>query len=396
MNTGSQTHILDVVATSLELPASAYESAAERYRDLGNWLSDVSNASSAYHAPGVSAQGSFRLGTGIKPLQREDYDLDLALTLREGIEQDSWSQEQLKLMVGSDLERYRSARGIEERVEEKHRCWRLNYRDHLSFHLDVVPGIPQPEPFRASLMERMVGAGTAEQLASDVAALAVAITDDRHRTYRVVAPDWLVSNPEGYARWFESRMRQAGQFLKARLRAEGYEDIDDLPVYRWKTPLQQCVQMLKRHRDLMFRRAPGRKPISIIITTLAARAYNGEADLRTAIATVLEAMPALVNDAGPRIPNPVNPQEDFADRWATADGRRQNLEQSFWQWVEQVRADFQLLMTAGDRDFLEQQVLQKFGLRLEGTAPGARPSVPTENPYPRRHRIVNPPKPWRR
>jgi hypothetical protein len=35
-----------------------------------------------------------------------------------------------------------------------------------------------------------------------------------------------------------------------------------------KTPLQQAVQILKRHRDMMFADDPEHKPISVIITTL--------------------------------------------------------------------------------------------------------------------------------
>src|SRR2546426_6676911 len=49
------------------------------------------------------------------------------------------SQQQLKELVGADLEEYRVARGIKEQVEEKHRCWRLKYADTLKFHLDAVP-----------------------------------------------------------------------------------------------------------------------------------------------------------------------------------------------------------------------------------------------------------------
>jgi len=51
--------------------------------------------------------------------------------------------------------------------------------------------------------------------------------------------------------------------------------IDELPTYRWKTPLQQVVKILKRHRDVMFLDAPDKKPMSIIITTLAGRSIPG-------------------------------------------------------------------------------------------------------------------------
>lgn len=396
MSSQFRSQVLDALANSLGLPHSAYESAAERYRDLGEWLNDGSKAKSARHDPFVHPQGSFRLGTATKPWGREGYDLDLACTLRQGIDQNSWSQEQLKRLVGDDLERYRRERGIHDELEEKHRCWRLNYRDRLSFHIDAVPGIPQRDATRRNLRESMVMAGAAEDLAETVSALAVAITDDRHPCYQERTPDWLVSNPEGYARWFEARMRQAEQFLEARLLLEKVASVEDLPTYRWKTPLQRCVQMLKRHRDVMFERASDRKPISIIITTLAARAYAGEADLATALDNILDKMSELVSRSHPTIPNPVNPQEDFADRWGTEDGRKLRLEQAFWQWLEQARTDFQLLLGSRDPDFVSRQALQKFGARLEDEALSRMMPGPRDVTSPRHHRIADPPKPWRR
>ena len=55
--------------------------------------------------------------------------------------------------------------------------------------------------------------------------------------------------------------------------------VEDVPEYQVKTPLQQGIQILKRHRDIMFVEDPDDKPISIIITTLAAHAYNNESYL---------------------------------------------------------------------------------------------------------------------
>ena len=60
-----------------------------------------------------------------------------------------------------------------------------------------------------------------------------------------------------------------------------------MPAYKEKkSPLQRVVQILKRHRDLMFN-GDESKPISIIITTLAARAYNKETDVLDALVNVV-------------------------------------------------------------------------------------------------------------
>ena len=45
-------------------------------------------------------------------------------------------------------------------------------------------------------------------------------------------------------------------------------EIEDVPTYRVKTPLQMAIQLLKRHRDIYFQNNNENAPISIIITTL--------------------------------------------------------------------------------------------------------------------------------
>src|SRR5207249_828409 len=110
-------------------------------------------------------------------------------------------------------------------------------------------------------------------------------------------------------------MKLARALLENRAIEAKAAKVDDLPVYRWKSPLQRCVQILKCHRNMMFTDDPEGKPASIIITTLAARAYQGEADIDDALDRILSTMGALVNPTAPRVPNPVNPAEDFGDRW---------------------------------------------------------------------------------
>jgi hypothetical protein len=118
-----------------------------------------------------------------------------------------------------------------------------------------------------------------------------------------------------------------------------YRSIDDVPSYDWKTPLQRAIQLLKRHRDVVYRDDPDFAPISMIITVLAARAYGGQTSLWAAVRTIVDRMPQLVGHSKPMIPNPVNPGEDFADRWA-GDPR---YERELRRWMSQVRADVEQL-----------------------------------------------------
>jgi hypothetical protein len=362
MTTSTRSVAIEDIIKDLDVPNGAYEAAERRYKDLGEWLQDDQKAKSASFDPHVFPQGSFRLGTVTRPWKREDYDLDLSCKLKDGLTKSQHTQKQLKLLMGADLEAYRRERGIQERSEEKHRCWRLKYQDDLKFHMDIVPAIPETDDYRQVLLERMIKTGAEEVLARDVSQHAVSITDNRHPQYAAITIDWPVSNQEGYALWFESRMRQAQQLLESRAAMEKVAKVDDLPAYRWKTPLQRCVQILKRHRDMLFEDDPYGKPISAIITTLAARAYQGETDVEMALAVILERMGALVNPSVPRVPNPVNTQEDFADKWP----RDRTLEPNFWRWLEQAQEDFGCL-GSGKTELITETALRKFGTTLDAT-----------------------------
>jgi hypothetical protein len=391
--------LLQSILEPLELPDSAYQQAADRYESLGNWLCRDNSSCGSYN-PHVFPQGSFRLGTAIRPLHaREEYDLDLACELTVGIAKHSHTQRSVKALVGAEIESYRLAHDMNSPAEEKHRCWRLDYADRLSFHMDIVPCIPETDVRRLAIKEAMIRAGAGSDLAGLVSGLTVSLTDDRHPRYRQICDDWHISNPEGYARWFESRIRLASSVLLERAAVLKAASIDDVPVYTWKTPLQQTVQLLKRHRDQMFRDDPDVAPISVIVTTLAGRAYAGEADIAYALRAVLSQIEGLVATGTPRIPNPVDPNEDFADRWARPEGRQLQLEANFWNWVRQAKTDFGIVDGADDADFIAEQASQKFALALSASALSQRLGLwgtSRRSVTPKVHVISGEPaKPWR-
>lgn len=347
----------------LELPDSAYEKAKERYEDIGKWLSR-NESSCVVHNPHIFPQGSFSLGTVIRPIdEKEEYDLDLGCKLRTGFTKALFTQEALKNLVGHEIESYRNFRSLKSPAKEKHRCWRLEYQDDLSFHMDIVPSIPEERFSQNLILESMKSAGLHETLASSIAQDSVSITDNRHPMYRYISNDWKISNTQGYAKWFESRMKQG--LCENRFFAKG--QVDDMPLYKRKTPLQRAVQLLKRHRNLMFKNNDDIKPISIIITTLAAEAYQGELDIESALKNILSQMKNLVNSRYPRIPNPANPQEDFADRWSMPQYRHLNLEQNFGNWLTQAQADFEIISSSDDMQFISEQIMQKFSANVDSS-----------------------------
>jgi hypothetical protein len=113
--------LLRYIADSLDISENHYKRAEERYQAIGKWLGRdesiiVSVASTVY------PQGSFRLGTVIKPItDAEEYDIDLVCEL--SLTKDQISQKQLKDWVGHEIKSYARANSMKSPAEEGRRCW---------------------------------------------------------------------------------------------------------------------------------------------------------------------------------------------------------------------------------------------------------------------------------
>ena len=325
---------LEALAKALEIPSARYEQAEKSYKSLGNWL-HRDESSVRDHDPDVFVQGSFRLGTVIRPLtDEEEYDVDCACSLTS-LSKSDLSQRDLKDLLGDEIKLYRQSKGIQKPVHEGRRCWRLDYADGAQFHMDIVPCIPNAEDQRLLL--------EAHSLDAQFAATAVAITDNEEPAYDAITDDWPRSNPRGYAEWFKSRMGDV--FLRKRqeileeMRAEGVTaSVEDIPTYRVRTPLQSAIMILKRHRDSMFAEDPTDKPISIILSSLAAHAYQGEETIGYALMSILSRMEEFIEHDGTKyiIKNPTDALENFADKWEDHPERAD----AFFEWLRQAREDF--------------------------------------------------------
>jgi hypothetical protein len=147
----------------------------------------------------------------------------------------------------------------------------------------------------------------------------------------------------------------------------------------------------------MFEEAPDSAPISVIITTLAAMAYQGESDVASALERILNDMHLYVRTTVPRVPNPVNPAEDFADKWTDPNYAHHQLEKNFWNWLEAAQRDFKIVAQARDVTYLDEQVRAKFAAgidkeRLKETLGLASINVVTR---PKAHVVSeSPAKPW--
>lgn len=327
---------LEDLAESLDIPMSLYEKAKDRYKAVGDWL-DRENGPLALFEPDMYSQGSFRLGTVVKPTNDvDDYDIDLVCLLQRP--KSGLTQKQLKKDVGDELFAYTRANSMKSMPENKRRCWTIEYADRASFHMDILPAIPDDEAFISSLIR----AGVPRVLAVG----ALVITDDEHENYSRLSNEWPRSNPRGYAGWFMGRMKVCQEEVKRQLVAmEKYKKVEEVPDFEAKTPLQRSIQILKRHRDIMFQNDHEEKPISIIITTLAAHAYNNESDLLEAMIAITDGMEShiRIENGVPWVANPVNPTENFADKWPGSQKERRCR-----AWLARVRSDIAAAVGRGE------------------------------------------------
>lgn len=354
----SHDDILEAIAAALDIPPGKFEEARQRYEALGGWL-DRPESTLADLDPAISPHGSFLLGTVTRPLtDADEYDVDLVCRVNGS--KAALTQKQLKDAVGHEVALYARARNMTH-PEERRRCWTLNYAEGAQFHMDVLPALPDAQRYQAQLRAKGFGILAAD---GDLSGHAIAITDNQRSDYAVISDDWLQSNPYGYAAWFRSRMRvrltEAKRSFAERERISA--SVDEIPDYKVRTPLQQAIQLLKRHRDCMFAEDGEHKPISIIITTLAAHAYNEEASLSAALQSILMNMDRYIEerDGIAWVSNPVNPAENFADKWPEEPCKRDN----FFRWLAQARQDFAQYLRASPYDTIPDELERRLGPAL--------------------------------
>lgn len=297
--------LIDDAIASFDIPEHVYERAIARYTAAAEWLRRRWDGRGIGGA--IYPQGSFRLGTVVGPIHGNgEYDMDLVC--ERDLRKESVSQAALKAEVGGDLRSYvASAPEGAPTLDEGKRCWTLDY-PREPFHMDFLPAIPNPDAAPDGLL----------------------ITDREVRL-------WQSSNPVGFSQWFYATMATELQEARIVLAEQKHVDVEDVQEWRVKTTLQRAVQALKRHRDLYFADRDF-APASIIITTLAGRAYRGGGNLYDVLVSVSRDMPGYVElrDGVLWIENPVEENENFADRWRSEPQRAD----AFAAWIQAAHSDF--------------------------------------------------------
>lgn len=303
--------IFNELAEGLNITQTMLEKAETAYHALGEYIRGANDKWDA----AVYPQGSFQLGTVIKPVNDdEQYDVDLVVLVK--------SPQYDAGTLREEVYRILEAHGrYEEKIENKKPCIRIRYADSSQFHMDI-----------ASAQEII-------QLLDESIAIARFNGDDQYF--------YEISNPKGYIEWFKKTMRyEELQKSYRTMMEQAHTEVEELKLSKMRTPLQKAIQILKRHRDIFFadRDNADDKPSSIIITTLCAMVYEDtyesyeKDNVYLTVKNMLEKFPGYIkkNSYGEYyLQNPSNVGENFLKKWNSNDG----LVTAFEEWVNKARTD---------------------------------------------------------
>lgn len=278
--------LLQRICSTLQITRTQYDAIETSYGAVAKWLSGDEDLLKDVDVV-IYPQGSLRIGTTVKPLSKQEYDLDLVCELKL-----DWSKNDAMEVFDAIKKRMLQNETYAQMVEVKKRCVRLNYAGN--YHLDILPACPT-------------------DLVSDDCCIKV---PDRS------VEGWKDSNPKGYAEWFDKiandyiPLQQYELFEKS---AE-IQPLPDVEPVELKPPLKRAVQLIKRYRDVYFENNTEFAPISIVLTTLAAQTYNKQGSVAETIQGVLDGISVLLSKAQQenkrlKVENPMNPLEDLSERW---------------------------------------------------------------------------------
>lgn len=299
----------------------------------------------------VYPQGSRAIGTTVRPIGREGYDIDAVMSLRQSAKHlylDAQGPQRLISTLTTTLRRYADRHSIQ--IRPARRCVTLIYEGDL--HADVAP------VFESPLLKHMYGLYHGE-------------IPDREQK------EFVATNPKGYRNWFDqvakirpviTRMRVALDSQKVEASFE-VEELPDIKIF--ERLLSVFAQVVKIHRNHYFRTKPDISPTSIFITTLIAKAYEklapveheSELDLLLEITQNLKKYFNIsFNSSGAEEWNLLNPttlNENVASRMNTSERQK-----AFLDWSRILVGDVHKLVAqhdAGGRDKLYEFVEASFG-----------------------------------
>lgn len=310
---GQLDDLLNRICENLQLSPAKRDKVENRYKGICEW---IESDNGIFKDAKIYPQGSYRIGTTIVPEKNGEFDLDFVVQIDV-----DWERIKFIEIYKKFKDRIEANSDYKPKIEEKSRCIRIKYTSE--FHMDIIPSCT-------------------ENKTPDINRIMVPDKDQK---------DWVPSNPEGYAKWFESKfIKEEDIFLK------GFSDYgqilekaEELPQevpFKLKQPLQRAVQLIKRNRDIYFINQPDYAPSSIVLTTIAGHFYNGEKSIYMAMDSIINGIMKFYNEnlykSKLKVLNPVNESEDFTKEWED----NQVLYQKFIEYIQSLNDLWKKVNTA--------------------------------------------------
>ena len=301
--------LFDSLSNEISITETMLDRAEISYNALGDYIKSYNKEWDVVVYP----QGSFELGTVIKPLtEDEQYDVDLVVLVKSP----KFEAEELRKSIRELLMSYGRLKG---KIEDKKPCIRIQYANSSQFHMDVA---------------------SAQDTQNQGSSIEISRWDGFDKYY------YDLSNPKGYIEWFKKTMKFELVEKRILYEAQANTEIEELKLSRSRTPLQKAIQILKRHRDIFFNEKENaeNRPSSIIITTLCAKIYEeiyGTFDMKNIYLTVVNILKnfqkcIVMDEQGEYyLENPSNINENFLKKWKD----NPDLVQAFYEWMIQAQKD---------------------------------------------------------
>ncbi len=343
--------VLLQAAYDISIPPSLYETINARYATLGAILNGADDP--VLKSAHIFPQGSIRLKTAIKPLQDAKDDLgtvdaDAVVWLENA------STTSAEDVLTAIQKRFQDGKRVTADIEELRRGIRIKYADeNPGFHIDVTPA----RNLKGNVED--CGKGALE-------------VPDRKQ-------GWKASSPIEYSDWLNNISEKTLPVMAMDSFRESTEivskaSVENMPEYgEYVDPnvLRALIKLIKRTRDIWAQKNPSKKdyrPISAILTTLAGFAYEKLANNQTNIVihnpfevmqAVIETMPEFIKGTPGHweVLNPVNKNENFAEKWNREDG--ENYQAAFFDWYSGAVTAFSIGLQEFSSNALFQEALNE-------------------------------------
>ncbi|MCU4390352.1 nucleotidyltransferase [Acinetobacter courvalinii] len=345
--------VLMNIVQKISLTPAQYDLITDRYSNLQAILNVAEDA--ILKDAHIFVQGSIGLKTTIKPAPEAEGDManvdaDAIVLLPNAQNVDS------KEVLDALTRRFEEGTRTSTPIKPLRRGIRIVYADeNPGFHIDVTPAR------NARGNGQSAGYGNLE-------------VPDRET-------GWKCSTPRDYSLWLENLAKLEIQIIRKmagdKVLMESATQ-DPLPLYEdyaENNPLRATIKLLKRHRDqwALNSESPEYRPISAVITTLAAKAYEKvykESQAQAlrpieAIIKIIAYMPQFITqvDEGFAVLNPKDSGENFAEKWNRPNGEGESYREAFFVWHSQALESVLIgLNDLGNSASFENKLMESFGV----------------------------------